>query len=130
MGLVNRVVPADELEAYVKNYADTIAGNAPLTVKAAKFIANETHARRKQARSRALRRNWSSTASRAATTPRAAAPSWRSASRPSRGREWNSVARAGGSLVPREGARQRMIPLGRSALAQAVAEGARGLAVQ
>src|SRR5262245_23156317 len=42
MGLVNRVVPADELEAYVKNYADTIANNAPLTVKTAKFIANET----------------------------------------------------------------------------------------
>jgi enoyl-CoA hydratase len=42
MGLVNRIVPADELEAYVKNYADTIANNAPLTVKAAKFIANET----------------------------------------------------------------------------------------
>ena len=42
MGLVNRVVPADELEAYVKNYADTIASNAPLTVKAAKFIVNET----------------------------------------------------------------------------------------
>jgi enoyl-CoA hydratase/carnithine racemase len=42
MGLVNRVVPEAELEAYVKNYADTIAGNAPLTVKAAKFIANET----------------------------------------------------------------------------------------
>ncbi len=42
MGLVNRVVPPAELEAYVKNYADTIAGNAPLTVKAAKFIANET----------------------------------------------------------------------------------------
>src|SRR5437660_10510958 len=42
MGLVNRVVPDAELEAYVKNYADTIAGNAPLTVKAAKFIANET----------------------------------------------------------------------------------------
>ena len=41
MGLVNRVVPAEELEAYVKNYADTIAGNAPLTVKAAKFIVNE-----------------------------------------------------------------------------------------
>ena len=36
-----RISPA-ELEAYVKNYADTIAGNAPLTVKAAKFIANET----------------------------------------------------------------------------------------
>ena len=42
MGLVNRVVPQAELEAYVKNYADTIAANAPLTVKAAKFIANET----------------------------------------------------------------------------------------
>jgi enoyl-CoA hydratase/carnithine racemase len=42
MGLVNRVVPGDELEAYVKNYADTIAGNAPLTVKAEKFIINET----------------------------------------------------------------------------------------
>ena len=25
----------------MKNYADTIAGNAPLTVKAAKFVANE-----------------------------------------------------------------------------------------
>jgi enoyl-CoA hydratase/carnithine racemase len=42
MGLVNRVLPQAELEAYVKDYADTIAGNAPLTVKAAKFIANET----------------------------------------------------------------------------------------
>ena len=42
MGLVNRVMPADALEDYVKNYADTIAGNAPLTVKAAKFITNET----------------------------------------------------------------------------------------
>jgi len=41
MGFVNRVVPEAELEAYVKNYADTIAGNAPLTVKAAKFVANE-----------------------------------------------------------------------------------------
>jgi enoyl-CoA hydratase/carnithine racemase len=42
MGLVNRIVPAAELETYVKNYADTIANNAPLTVKAAKFIANQT----------------------------------------------------------------------------------------
>jgi len=42
MGLVNRVVKPDELEAYVKGYAETIAGNAPLTVKAAKFIANQT----------------------------------------------------------------------------------------
>jgi len=42
MGLVNRAVPVAELEAYVKTYADTIAGNAPLTVNAVKFIANET----------------------------------------------------------------------------------------
>jgi enoyl-CoA hydratase/carnithine racemase len=44
MGLVNRVVPAAELESYVQNYADTIGGNAPLTVKvkAEKFIINET----------------------------------------------------------------------------------------
>jgi len=42
MGLVNRVVPADRLEAYVKNYADTIGGNAPLTVNAVKFVANQT----------------------------------------------------------------------------------------
>jgi enoyl-CoA hydratase/carnithine racemase len=41
MGLVNRVVPEAELEAYVKNYAETIAGNAPLTVKAVKYIVGE-----------------------------------------------------------------------------------------
>src|SRR5262244_330114 len=42
MGLVNRVLPADKLEAYVKDYADTIGGNAPLTVNAVKYIANQT----------------------------------------------------------------------------------------
>ncbi len=41
MGLVNRVVPEAELEAFVKNYADTIAANAPLTVNSVKFIAGE-----------------------------------------------------------------------------------------
>ncbi len=41
MGLVNRVVVDGELEAYVKNYADTIAGNAPLTINAIKFIVSE-----------------------------------------------------------------------------------------
>jgi enoyl-CoA hydratase/carnithine racemase len=41
MGLVNRVLPADRVETYVKDYAETIAGNAPLTVNAVKFIANE-----------------------------------------------------------------------------------------
>src|SRR6478752_7440238 len=38
MGLINRVVPGDELESYVKNYCDTIAANAPLTIRAAKQI--------------------------------------------------------------------------------------------
>jgi enoyl-CoA hydratase/carnithine racemase len=42
MGLVNRVLPADQLETYVKGYAETIGGNAPLTVNAVKFIANQT----------------------------------------------------------------------------------------
>lgn len=42
MGLVNRSVPAEELESYVKNYAETISGNAPLTVDAVKFIVGET----------------------------------------------------------------------------------------
>ena len=41
MGLVNRVLPDGEVEAYVKNYADTIAANAPLTVNAIKFIVGE-----------------------------------------------------------------------------------------
>ena len=41
MGLVNRVVPEAELEIYVRDYANTIAGNAPLTLKAVKIIANE-----------------------------------------------------------------------------------------
>ena len=41
MGLVNRVVASAELEAYVENYADTIAGNAPLTVAAVKFAVGE-----------------------------------------------------------------------------------------
>ncbi len=41
MGLVNRVVPDGELETYVKDYADTIAGNAPLTIKAVKATVAE-----------------------------------------------------------------------------------------
>ncbi|HVZ50643.1 MAG TPA: enoyl-CoA hydratase [Pseudolabrys sp.] len=42
MGLVNRVLPDGEVEAYVKNYAETIGGNAPLTVDAVKFIVGQT----------------------------------------------------------------------------------------
>jgi enoyl-CoA hydratase len=41
MGLVNRVMPAAELESYVKNYAETIGGNAPLTVDAVKYIVGQ-----------------------------------------------------------------------------------------
>ena len=41
MGLVNRVVPNDALEAFVADYATTIAGNAPLTVGSVKFIVGQ-----------------------------------------------------------------------------------------
>jgi len=43
MGLVNRVVADAELEKYVKDYADTIAGNAPLTVDSVKFITAQVY---------------------------------------------------------------------------------------
>ena len=41
MGFANRVVPEEEIEAYVKNYAETIAANAPLTVNSIKYIVGE-----------------------------------------------------------------------------------------
>ena len=41
MGLVNRMVADAELEKYVKDYADTISGNAPLTVNSVKYIVGE-----------------------------------------------------------------------------------------
>ncbi len=41
MGLVSRVVPGSELEATVRALADEIAGNAPLTVAAAKLVIDE-----------------------------------------------------------------------------------------
>ena len=41
MGVVSRVVPDGELDAFVKEYADTIAANAPLTVGAIKQITTE-----------------------------------------------------------------------------------------
>lgn len=40
MGLINFVVPEDELEQRVRDYAATIAANAPLTVRAAKAAVN------------------------------------------------------------------------------------------
>lgn len=42
MGLVNRVVPREEVEAYVATYAAMICENAPLTVAAAKQVLAET----------------------------------------------------------------------------------------
>ena len=41
MGIVNRVLPDAELEAFVKEYAGTVAANAPLTVSAVKQITTE-----------------------------------------------------------------------------------------
>lgn len=41
MGLVNRAVPDAEIEAFTRDYAETIAANAPLTIAAAKFIVGE-----------------------------------------------------------------------------------------
>jgi len=41
MGLINRVVKADELEAYVKKYAESIGENAPMTIATTKFIVGE-----------------------------------------------------------------------------------------
>ena len=40
MGLVNRVLPVGELHAYVEKYCSIIAGNAPMTIKAAKMAIN------------------------------------------------------------------------------------------
>ena len=40
IGLVNRVVPADALEEAVSSLARGIAGNAPLSVRGMKLIAN------------------------------------------------------------------------------------------
>ena len=41
MGLVNQVVPKAELESFTREYARTIARNAPLTLRSAKATVNE-----------------------------------------------------------------------------------------
>lgn len=41
MGLINRKVPADQLEAMVRDYAERIAINAPLTVASIKTIVGQ-----------------------------------------------------------------------------------------
>ncbi|MEP4378396.1 MAG: enoyl-CoA hydratase [Alphaproteobacteria bacterium] len=41
MGLINRVMPRGELEAYCDGYAKRISGNAPLTIRAVKTAVQE-----------------------------------------------------------------------------------------
>ena len=41
MGLINRIVPDSEIESYVRNMAETIAGNAPLTIRSVKGMVRE-----------------------------------------------------------------------------------------
>ena len=41
MGLVNRVMPRSELQAFVSDYAARIAANAPLTVRSVKETVNQ-----------------------------------------------------------------------------------------
>lgn len=41
LGLVNEVLPKDELEAYVRRVAKGIAANAPLTLRAGKLMQNQ-----------------------------------------------------------------------------------------
>ena len=43
MGLVNRVVPKSQLESVVRDEAERIAENAPLTVRSVKLVARELH---------------------------------------------------------------------------------------
>ena len=41
VGLVNRVVAPEELEAVTVEYAETLAANAPLSIRASKFFINQ-----------------------------------------------------------------------------------------
>lgn len=57
LGLVNYVMPDSEIESFVMTMAETISGNAPLTIRAIKGIAQETvkdSARRDLAKCEAL----------------------------------------------------------------------------
>ena len=59
IGLINRVVEADELEAVTVAYAETLAANAPLSVRASKFFINQLGlelAQRDEARMDAMQR--------------------------------------------------------------------------
>ena len=59
IGLINRVVDADELEAVTIAYAETLAVNAPLSIRASKFFINQLgleRAERNEARMDAMQR--------------------------------------------------------------------------
>lgn len=42
LGLVQKIIAEEELAGFVEQYAQTVAGNAPLTVKSMKYIINES----------------------------------------------------------------------------------------
>jgi enoyl-CoA hydratase/carnithine racemase len=48
VGLINRVVDAEELEAETIAYAETLAANAPLSIRASKFFINQLGLERAQ----------------------------------------------------------------------------------
>ena len=48
VGLINRVVDADELEAVTVAYAETLAANAPLSVRASKYFIHQLGLERDQ----------------------------------------------------------------------------------
>jgi enoyl-CoA hydratase len=84
MGLVNRVLPEAELAAFVKEYADGVAANAPLTVGTVKQISRLARCSNPRASATWPAPPTSSPAALPArTTSKAARRSWRSASRPS-----------------------------------------------
>ncbi len=59
IGLINRIVDADQLEAETIAYAETLAANAPLSLRASKFFINQLGlecAERDEARMEAMQR--------------------------------------------------------------------------
>ena len=86
MGLVNAVAPKAALDALVRETVDRIAANAPLTLRAAKITARELAQDPARRDTAAHRRRGRAPATRARTTARACARSWRSASRLFKGR--------------------------------------------
>jgi enoyl-CoA hydratase len=59
IGLINRVVDAEELEAVTVEYAQTLAANAPLSIRASKYFINQLgleRAARDEARMDAMQR--------------------------------------------------------------------------